>query len=136
MSFFRDVLDFHRKFAQVIGAPEEQKARIGSQELVKFRLSLIKEELSELEEALEAGDLVETADALADLIYVTIGTAIAFGIDLRPVWYEVQKSNMAKEGGATRADGKLLKPAGWKPPNIELALEQGEDLTKLGQWTI
>ncbi len=85
----------------------------------------------ELKDALVAGDRAEVADALCDLIYVVIGTGIAFAMDLRPVWKEVQRSNMMKEGGAKREDGKLLKPEGWKKPDIVAALEAGEDLNTL-----
>jgi len=85
----------------------------------------MEEELREFGEAARHRDLPEIADALADLIYVTLGTAITYGIDLRPVWDEVQRANMAKVGGPKREDGKQLKPEGWEPPNIKKALQQG-----------
>ena len=72
--------------------------------------------------AMGQGDLVEIADGLADLIYVLIGTSIAYGIDLEPIWDEVHKTNMAKVGGGVRGDGKILKPEGWEPPEIERLL--------------
>jgi predicted HAD superfamily Cof-like phosphohydrolase len=55
---------------------------------------------------------------MCDVIYVICGTAVEFGIDLAPFFAEVHRTNMAKEGGATRADGKILKPEGWQPPRI------------------
>jgi predicted HAD superfamily Cof-like phosphohydrolase len=60
------------------------------------------------------------ADGLADLIYVAIGTAVNFGIDLRPVWDAVHAANLAKVAGGVirRADGKTMKPPGWKHPDI------------------
>lgn len=71
-------------------------------------------------------DMAETADGLCDLIYVALGCAVEFGIDLAPLFEEVHRTNMAKEGGATRPDGKILKPAGWQKPRIaELLREQG-----------
>lgn len=75
-------------------------------------------------DALEALDvLVEVADGLADLIYVCLYTANAYGIDMEPVWNEVQRTNMAKKGGPMSPTGKQLKPAGWEPPNIKAILE-------------
>lgn len=58
-------------------------------------------------------------DSLVDLIYVILGTAVAWGIDLDPYFWEVQRANMDKAGGPKRADGKVLKPEGWRPPDIE-----------------
>ncbi|MFO8059584.1 MAG: hypothetical protein R6U70_02880, partial [Bacillota bacterium] len=100
-------------------------ARVGEspglpdKDAIVLRLRLIREELSELEKSIDGQDIVDVADALADLLYVTYGTAIAFGIDIRPVFKEVHRANMTKEGGKVRADGKILKPEGWKPPRIE-----------------
>lgn len=56
------------------------------------------------------------------MIYVLVGAALAFGIPLDRVWSEVQRANMAKLGGARRADGKILKPEGWQPPRIHEAI--------------
>lgn len=94
-------------------------------------LALIHEEAQEVEVALtEAPDalgeldvLVQVADGLADLIYVCLYTANAYGINMEPVWNEVQRTNMAKKGGPLREDGKLGKPVGWEPPNIKAILE-------------
>lgn len=68
-------------------------------------------------------DLVAAADAIADLIYVALGAAIALGVDIRPVWDIVQRCNMAKLGGPVRADGKRLKPEGWVGPEAAIAAE-------------
>lgn len=62
------------------------------------------------------------ADGLADLIYVCVGAALAFGIPLERVWAEVQRANMAKDGGGRSEAGKILKPDGWQPPNIREAI--------------
>ena len=77
--------------------------------------------IDELLPAMYAGDIVEIADAIADSIYVLIGTALEYGIPLDAIWAIVQRSNMQKADPTTgkcitRADGKILKPAGWKPP--------------------
>lgn len=104
---------------------------------VKLRRSLIFEEYHETMSALDnlcgcvgdggipVEDLAGVADGLADLIWVCIGTALALGIDLPRVWEEVRRANMDKfaDGHTFRADGKLLKPPGWSPPNIVAAIE-------------
>lgn len=125
-SWFTDVLAFMKKLKQPIG--EKTLALSKTSPLVRLRVDLIREEFDELQEAVVDEDLVEIADALADLVYVTIGMAITYGIDLRPVWNEVHRTNMMKEGGGLRADGKILKPAGWQQPNIAAALEAGKVL--------
>lgn len=72
--------------------------------------------------------LPAAVDGMCDLSYVTFGAAIEMGIDLEPFFDEVHRSNMAKVGGATREDGKTLKPEGWEPPAIERLL--GEAMAK------
>jgi len=116
-----DVLAFHSAFEMTIN----RKPTVPSAEDRKLRISLINEEAHEFMDATIAQDHEQVADALADLIYVAIGAAITWGIDLRPVWDEVQRTNMAKIGGRKRADGKWLKPDGWTPPDIQSALERG-----------
>lgn len=60
----------------------------------------------------------QTADAIIEQIYVLIGTLVAMGIDFWPLWAEVQRANMAKAGGPV-VNGKVTKPEGWQPPDIE-----------------
>ena len=67
-------------------------------------------------------NLVECADAMCDLQYVTLGAADCFGIELAPLFREVHRSNMAKVGGRETQMGKILKPIGWQPPDIERGL--------------
>ncbi len=117
---FAAVLAFHRRCGILIG----ERPALPAAEVVALRQRLIAEEVAELEEALQRGDLAEVADALADLLYVTYGAAISFGIDIRPIFAAVHRANMAKAGGPRRADGKLLKPDGWQPPDHRPALEQ------------
>ena len=120
--WYQDVLDFHRKFGCAIGEKPSDTTR----GVAILREKLIREELQELIDAMWAKRLPDVADACADLIYVVLGTAISYGIDLRPIWEAVQAANMGKEGGGERADGKILKPEGWQAPNIEQLLrEQG-----------
>jgi NTP pyrophosphatase (non-canonical NTP hydrolase) len=89
----------------------------------ELRISLITEEFRELRDALDADDVVEVADALADLLYVVIGSALQWGIPIARVFAEVHRSNMSKVGGPRRPDGKILKGPNYSPPNIRFVLE-------------
>lgn len=114
-----DVTAFHRACdVPVLAIPQ-----FPSDARVELRKKLINEEYRELKGAIYRRDLVAVADAIADLNYVLIGTALEFGIPLDRVWDEVQRSNMAKVDQVTgkvirRADGKILKPEGWQQPQI------------------
>lgn len=86
-------------------------------------LSLIDEEYTELRDAVDANDQVEQLDALIDILVVTIGAVRAAGWDGEAAWKEVMRTNFAKIDSDTgkvikRADGKVLKPANWSPPNL------------------
>lgn len=137
------VEEFHRAF----DVPVLDKPRVPHEKRVRLCLGHVAEEFFELMDAcipgsgmaesvseipspkqqvmndIEEGDfdidLVEFTDALADLDYVVESTRLEFGIDGAPIAAEVHRSNMAKVGGPRRADGKILKPEGWTPPNIE-----------------
>ena len=85
-------------------------------------ISLIQEEFDELHRALASRDIVEAADALADLLYVVLAAGVRWGIALGPVFDEVHAANMRKKDGPVRADGKKLKPPGWKPPDVAKVL--------------
>jgi len=92
-----------------------------------LRIDLIAEEFDELKLWVEAGDICKIADALTDILYVTVGAMLHWGIPGDDCWDEVQDSNMAKKDPATgkvlkRADGKVLKPPGWQEPNFKRAL--------------
>jgi predicted HAD superfamily Cof-like phosphohydrolase len=106
------VRTFHHAFGATIG----KAPALRDEEL---RAKLIEEEAAETAKALREGDIIETIDGLCDLLYVTFGAAVAMGIDLDPFFHEVHRSNMAKVGGTTREDGKVLKPYGWTPPDIK-----------------
>lgn len=100
-----------------------------------LRIKLETEEHEELLTAIEDRDMSGVADALADKIYISVGTAVEFGIPLDRVWNEVQRANMAKVDPVSgkvkkRADGKVLKPEGWTPPDILSALFPPVDLTE------
>lgn len=114
-------------FHYATGSPVLDTPTIPANDRVALREDLLTEEYEEItaefEYALEGkGDLAHIAKELADVIYVTYGAALEFGIDLDAVLAEVHTSNMAKLGGPRRADGKQLKPEGWTPPDIRKVL--------------
>jgi predicted HAD superfamily Cof-like phosphohydrolase len=86
----------------------------------ELRMKLLDEETDELSEAVIAGDIVEIADALADIVYVAIGTAISYGIPFDAVFREVHRSNMTKfvGGPVTNAAGKIVKGPHFEPADI------------------
>jgi len=90
----------------------------------KLYLKLINEESQELIDAVTNNDGVETLDALIDILVVTIGAIHSLGADAEGAWKEVMTTNFAKIDKETgkvrkREDGKVLKPVGWKPPELE-----------------
>jgi predicted HAD superfamily Cof-like phosphohydrolase len=90
-------------------------------------MKLLAEEMYEYTVAENENDIIEIADALADIIYIACGTAASYGIPLDKVFEEVHRSNMAKlvDGKPIyREDGKVLKPEGWTPPDIDGVLEK------------
>jgi len=114
------VLEFYRAFNVDIGVTPDLSER--TRDLLDLKFRLIDEEVSELSKALEIKDLVATADALGDLLYVTYGAAIAFGIDLDAVVEEIHRSNMTKLGedgkSIHREDGKILKGPNFEEPKL------------------
>lgn len=120
-SMFQSVIDFQTAFGQRVGErPEFPDANER-----QMRLKLLTEEFEEYLAAEADNDIVELADALADIIYIACGTAASYGIDLDEVFKEVHRSNMAKlvDGKVIRReDGKILKPEGWTPPDIKSVL--------------
>lgn len=116
MSVFEDQAKFMRACGQTVG-----QENFGQFELY---LNLIQEELGELMEAVEDSDNVEVFDALLDIIVVCIGAGHSLGLPMQAGWEEVVRSNMAKVDPATgfvrkREDGKILKPEGWTPPQLD-----------------
>ena len=88
------------------------------------RIRLITEELAELAEAIAKDDWIEFADALADLTWVVLGTAVEFDIPFNDVWNEVKRSNFTKIGGKPDSGGKIMKPEGYSPPEIDAILNK------------
>ena len=83
-------------FMKTFGQDVKNKPSLSTDKINELRLSLIKEELDELKEAMKNKDLLEVADALTDILYVTYGAGHAFGINLDKCFDEVQNSNMSK----------------------------------------
>ena len=116
MSNFNKVKTFMETFGQEV----KNKPSFSTDRINKLRYDLIKEELEELKEAMANKDLLEVADALTDILYVTYGAGHAFGIDLDKCFEEVQNSNMSKldekEKPIYNEAGKVMKgPKYFKP---------------------
>ena len=110
-------------FMEKFGQEVKTKPEIPNADVVDLRIELISEELNELWDACEAKDIVEIADALTDILYVTYGAAHAFGIDIDKCFDEVQRSNMSKLGAdgnpIYREDGKIMKGPNFSEPNLK-----------------
>ena len=118
MSNFNKVGTFMKTFGQEV----KTKPSFSSDKINKLRIDLIKEELEELQEAMKNNDLLEVADALTDILYVTYGAGHAFGIDLDKCFDEVQNSNMSKlgENGEPiyNESGKVMKGPNYFKPDL------------------
>lgn len=114
------------QFHEAFNLPRGETPHLPSHEVRDLRTKLLREEFMEYMDAEHTDDLVEIADALADIIYIACGTAVAYGIPLDRVFAEVHRSNMAKLGPdgkpIYREDGKVMKPADWQPPRIAQTL--------------
>jgi len=118
MSNFNKVGTFMKTFGQEV----KTKPSFSSDKINKLRIDLIKEELDELQEAMKNNDLLEVADALTDILYVTYGAGHAFGIDLDKCFDEVQNSNMSKLGENGKPiyneHGKVMKGPNYFKPDL------------------
>tara|TARA_Y100000741_G_scaffold43053_1_gene29935 strand:+ start:180 stop:521 length:342 start_codon:yes stop_codon:yes gene_type:complete len=107
---------------ETFGQEVKSEASFPKDKIIRLRLDLIREELSELEEALEKKDIKEVADALTDILYVTYGAGHAFGINLDKCFEEVQNSNMSKLGSDGKPiyndQGKVMKGPDYFKPNL------------------
>ena len=112
---FRDQAKFMNACGQTVGER--------NQDQFDLYVKLIKEEVSELQVAIDNNDLVEQLDALIDIMVVTVGAVQSLGADGEGAWKEVMSTNFAKIDSLTgrvrkREDGKVLKPVGWRPPEL------------------
>ena len=109
-------------FMQTFGQEVKSKPSFSTEKINDLRYNLIKEELDELKQAMKNKDLLEVADALTDILYVTYGAGIAFGIDLDKCFEEVQNSNMSKLGEDGKPiyneAGKVMKGPNYFKPDL------------------
>ena len=118
MTNFQKVKNFMETFGQEV----KSSPSFSSSKINELRYNLIKEELDEFRQALDNNDLLEVADALTDILYVTYGAGHAFGIDLDACFQEVQNSNMSKLGKDGKPifndQGKVMKGPNYFKPDL------------------
>ena len=124
-----DINKFHNKFgfkkSQKVGIPEDS-------ELVNFRTSFLMEELAEYTQAITKKDDAAALDALIDIVYIALGTAWLFNLPFEKGWREVQKANMSKIRAKSKSKKRgtafdVIKPKGWKAPNIDQIVEEEKE---------
>jgi len=121
ISDFESVRAFHEKFGLPIG---DALPDLVSDEVRDFRLKFLQEEMDELREAYAKQSLPDIADALVDLVYIALGTALFHGLPWPALFAEVQRANMTKVRASRAEDSKrgsafdVTKPEGWQPPDI------------------
>ena len=118
MSYFEDVREFH---IQILGMDDTTPHEL-EPSLMRERFEFIAEEMEELVESYSMGDMTGMADALADLVYVALGTAHRMGIPFDEVWAAVQKANMTKVRGTTKRGHAIdaVKPVDWVGPETAI----------------
>ena len=129
----RSTLDMVKEFHETYGLPVEATQTLSSEKTRQLRINLLAEELDELKEALEQGDMVETLDALIDLQYVLDGAFLSFGMQnvKQEAFDEVHRSNMSKLGADGKpirreSDGKVLKGPDFFEPDLAQFIEREE----------
>ena len=124
--YFGDVIHFHiQKNLAISDVPTYPRPSVQD-----LRVRLIEEETHEVIEAMRMGDLHEIAKELADLLYVTFGTAVTYGIDMDKVWEAVHHSNMTKAAAALIGHGdlKLMRGEDYIAPNIGAIIDDPQPL--------
>lgn len=119
MSYFKDVKKFQE---EVLKVKHPKRAEFLTNEHMTQRINFIGEELNELVGAALEYDMTKIADALADIVYVTLGTAALMGLPFEDIWKAVQKANMSKLPGVTKRGMAIdaIKPNGWVGPELEI----------------
>jgi predicted HAD superfamily Cof-like phosphohydrolase len=117
---FEDVQEFHNK---ILGVAPEGLPTLVSHEYVMERMRFLLEEVTEFGDTGMTGDIVGAADALADIIYVALGTAYMMGLPFQEIWDHVHRANMQKERGITKRGNAVdaIKPEGWVAPEAGIA---------------
>lgn len=120
MSHFNDVKEFHQKFGLIWA---DTPGHLTTRKLVE-RIEFMSEELDEFIDAAHKQDLAQQADALVDLVYVALGTAVQLGLPWQALWDDVQAANMRKIRGMTKRGHQVdvSKPPGWVGPQTEQIL--------------
>lgn len=113
------VLDFHKKY----GGEYSDLPKMLSEKAKLRRIRLIIEEASEFIDAANKSDMVGMCDALTDLLYVTYGSFCELGVDAEPIFAEIQRSNMTKDGGGKDGGGKIMKGPNYSPPSLSSVLK-------------
>lgn len=117
-------IELVREFQEAFGAPVKDAPGLLDRRREELRCKLLMEEVLELEEAIKLGAIVGAADAIVDVLYIVFGTALEMGLAgvLEECFLEVHRSNMSKLGPdgkpIFRADGKVLKPETYSPPEL------------------
>lgn len=121
-------------FHETYGLPVKAAPDISDERINTLRVNLLQEEVDELREALEQGDMVEVLDALTDIQYVLDGAYLSFGLHhlKETAFAEVQRSNMSKLGEdgkplVRESDGKILKGPNYSPPDIAQFLKDKDE---------
>jgi predicted HAD superfamily Cof-like phosphohydrolase len=117
-----NVEDFHKEFNLTINYTPQ----LLEKEDIEISMKLIKDEVKELEDAFAAKNIVEIADGIGDIIYVVLGAAVRSGMDMEPLFREIHRSNMTKQGGYKDSHGKWIKPDTYDPPRLlPILIRQG-----------
>ena len=123
MTNFQKVKNFMMAFGQEV----KSEPSFSNEKINELRYNLIKEELDELKIAMDNKDLLEVADALTDILYVTYGAGVAFGLDLDACFNEVHNSNMSKMDingkPIYNGNGKVMKGPNYFKPNLSKFLK-------------
>lgn len=125
-SNFRDIQEFHFKYGLYYDGPPKEL----TPDLYEFRIKFLQEELQEYIDAVSHGDLEKQFDALLDLVYVAMGTAVLQGFPWQAGWDEVQRANMSKVRATHISQSKrgtkydVVKPPDWRAPDIAGVLRQ------------
>lgn len=136
----KTMIDMVREFHEIFDPTSIQSSpTLNTKAVQKLRIALIREEFEELKDAIKDKDIVEVADALVDILYVTFGASLAFGIDIDKCFNEVHRSNMTKlgpDGNAVlngvncplkpdKPYGKILKGENYSPPDLAKIINSG-----------
>ena len=118
MSYFESVAEFHAKILR----QDQPTPQLIDETSLLNRIRFMEEEIMELQTAYQLDDLAGVADALADLVYVALGTAYQMGVPFDAVWAAVHKANMTKARGVTKRGMAIdaVKPVDWVGPEAEI----------------